>query len=333
MIRLSVMTVLQQEYQENNWEQLKDEMHVQPNGMFNGEPYYQFYDTLNGSMEAVSQLINISVQPQESFIPYHLHNYIELTTPLMGQCTVEVNQQKITLNPGDVILIGNQTVHRVENIDQQTVVVNIEIRPGAFNINELETIHNQQGISTMLFSYLTDDTFGQHSYTLFCSNQDQIITNILDDIVNEYYEPSVLSSQVIRLDLLEFFIRLIRLMAQHPEQVKKGQDRSGKFDLTAALLYIEQNYADITLKDMAEHFGFNPNYLSGMLKERTKVTFIKLVKLQRVNVAAQYLIYTDLPIDHIATRVGYENASYFYKIFRQIMGESPKEYRCQARKK
>lgn len=158
MIRSSVMTVLQQEYQENNWEQLKDEMHVQPNGMFNGEPYYQFYDTLNGSMEAVSQLINISVQPQESFIPYHLHNYIELTTPLMGQCTVEVNQQKITLNPGDVILIGNQTVHRVENIDQQTVVVNIEIRPGAFNINELETIHNQQGISTMLFSYLTDDT-------------------------------------------------------------------------------------------------------------------------------------------------------------------------------
>ena len=94
MIRSSVMTVLQQEYQENNWEQLKDEMHVQPNGMFNGEPYYQFYDTLNGSMEAVSQLINISVQPQESFIPYHLHNYIELTTPLMGQCTVEVNQQK-----------------------------------------------------------------------------------------------------------------------------------------------------------------------------------------------------------------------------------------------
>ena len=108
--------------------------------------------TLNGSMEAVSQLINISVQPQESFIPYHLHNYIELTTPLMGQCTVEVNQQKITLNPGDVILIGNQTVHRVENIDQQTVVVNIEIRPGAFNINELETIHNQQGISTMLLA-------------------------------------------------------------------------------------------------------------------------------------------------------------------------------------
>lgn len=334
MIRASVMNVLQQEYQENDWEQLKAEMNAQPSGTIDQEPYYQFYDTLNGSLEAVSQLINISVQPQESFIPYHLHNYIELTTPLIGQCTVDVNHQRITLNPGDVILMGNQTIHRVEDINRQTVVVNIEIRPGAFNINELEAIHNQQGISTMLFSYLTDDTFGQHSYTLFRSQQNPVIHDILDDIVNEYYEPSVLSSQLIRLNLLEFFIRLIRLMAQHPEQVSKGQEHNnGKFDLTAALLYIEQHYAHITLEDMAAHFGFNPNYLSGMLKERTKMTFIKLVKLQRVNVAAQYLMYTNLPVEHIAMRVGYENASYFYKVFRQTMGQSPKEYRREAQQK
>lgn len=93
------------------------------------------------------------------------------------------------------------------------------------------------------------------------------------------------------------------------------------------LLYIEEHYADITLEKMADYFGFNPNYLSSYLKKNTGMTFIKLVHLQRVNIAAEYLQYTKAPIEQISVKVGYENPSYFYKMFRKILGVSPKEYR------
>ena len=78
---------------------------------------------------------------------------------------------------------------------------------------------------------------------------------------------------------------------------------------------------------MATNFGFNPNYLSAYLKKNTGLTFIKLVHLQRINVAAEYLANTVVAIEQIALKVGYENPSYFYKIFKKTMGCSPKEYR------
>ena len=83
----------------------------------------------------------------------------------------------------------------------------------------------------------------------------------------------------------------------------------------------------MTLKSMAKHFKFHPNYLSSILKRKTGYTFIKLVHLQRINVAAEYLSLTDISIESISLAVGYEDPSCFYKIFRNHMGCSPREYR------
>ena len=78
---------------------------------------------------------------------------------------------------------------------------------------------------------------------------------------------------------------------------------------------------------MAQKFGFNPNYLSNYLKKQTGKSFIELVHLQRINVAANYLTYTNAPIEQIALKIGYENPSYFYKIFKKIIKVLPSEYR------
>ena len=95
----------------------------------------------------------------------------------------------------------------------------------------------------------------------------------------------------------------------------------------AVLLYIEKNYATVTLRELAQEFSFNPNYLSELLKKQTGMTFIKLVKLQRVNVAAKYLIYTTASIDEIAQKLAMRIRRIFYKVFRQILGKSPSQYR------
>lgn len=98
------------------------------------------------------------------------------------------------------------------------------------------------------------------------------------------------------------------------------------------MLYIEKNYKLITLDKMAAYFGFNANYLSAYLKKRTGYTFIKLVHIQRINVAAEYLTFSNAPIDNISTEVGYENPSYFYKVFKKYIGCSPSDYRKKYQK-
>ncbi|EOD82083.1 helix-turn-helix domain-containing protein [Enterococcus faecium] len=143
----------------------------------------------------------------------------------------------------------------------------------------------------------------------------------------EYYGDHIQANQVIHYDLLSLFTRLLRLAYQKNQAVKVATANQGNSDVLSLLLYIEKNYATITLEAMALEFGFNPNYLSAYLKKNTGLTFIKLVHLQRINVAADYLANTSVAIDKIAARVGYENPSYFYKIFKKHLQCSPSEYR------
>ncbi len=77
---------------------------------------------------------------------------------------------------------------------------------------------------------------------------------------------------------------------------------------------------------MAQHFGFNPNYLSSYLKTH-RINLYQIGSSATVNVAAEYLTYTNAPIEQIALKVGYENPSYFYKMFRKHLKILPTEYR------
>ena len=83
------------------------------------------------------------------------------------------------------------------------------------------------------------------------------------------------------------------------------------------LLYIEKHYASTTLDEMGEHFGFNPNYLSSYLKKHTGKSFIKLLHLQRVNAAADYLLYTNAPIEKLQLRLAMKTHLIFTKYLRK----------------
>ena len=298
------------------------------------EPVYRFFDTYSDNLVLSSSSICISVQPTESFIPYHMHDYVEIMIPLVDSCTVVLEHSEVKVKQDNLIFIGNKTVHRVKPIGKNGIVVNIALRSSAFSLNELDYLsHRENGsnISNILFSLLSNEEYGEGRYSLFEINHDAKILTLIYDVILEYYHPDIQSNQLIRLEMLTIFTRLIRQAANAEIKVKDYHKQRN--NLLSLLLYIEKNYNKITLQDMAKNFGFNPNYLSDYLKKHTGKTFIQLVHLQRVNVAAEYLTYTTAPIERISSRIGYENPSYFYKIFKLNFGISPAEYRKQNNKK
>ncbi|MCO6527623.1 MAG: helix-turn-helix domain-containing protein [Lactobacillus sp.] len=297
-------------------------------GQIENEPIYRFFDTYSDNLTLNSSSISIAVQPTNSFIPYHIHDYVEIMIPLIEDCVVVLGHSEIKVKQNNLIFMGNRTIHKVKPISKRGVVVNIALRSSAFSLNELDYLnHRENGsnISNILFSLLSNEEYGEGRYSLFEVNHDVKITNLIYDIISEYYHPDIQSDQLIRLEMLTLFSLLIRQAANAEIKVKDFRKKNN--NLLSLLLYIEKHYSNITLQKMATHFGFNPNYLSDYLKKHTGKTFIQLVHLQRINVAAEYLTYTTAPIERIATRVGYENPSYFYKIFKKYFGISPAEYR------
>lgn len=313
------------------WDKVVENLHPTIEQYYHGKPVYQFFDTLSDqSLEKNGKLISISTQPLSSFVPYHVHNYVELTVVLLGKCVIRTATESIHLEQDDVILVGTGTIHTVEPINNGTIVVNIALKEAAFSIQDLNYIRqsgNHNTVSAIMLSLLSaNDSHG--AYNLFRTNHEKYVVNTVYDLIAEYYRPDSFSNDIIKIEVLELFIRLIRIAANAPQVTSpQTQQSTSSADLLTLLLYIEKNYQTITLDKIAKDFGFNANYLSSFLKHKTGYTFIKLVHLQRINVAAEYLSYTNAAIEKISQKVGYENPSYFYKIFKKSIGCSPSEYR------
>ena len=93
------------------------------------------------------------------------------------------------------------------------------------------------------------------------------------------------------------------------------------------LKYIEENYQSGTLSDIAEQLHYDLRWLSRKVKNKTGKTFIELMQEKRLSQAEYLLKQSNIKIADIATSVGYNNMSYFHKIFEERFGTSPKKYR------
>ncbi len=98
------------------------------------------------------------------------------------------------------------------------------------------------------------------------------------------------------------------------------------------LSYINENYdKDLSLKELAKIFPFNPSYLSAVISKGTKKTFIEILTSIRMEKAAEFLVNTDYSISSICSMVGYTNRTHFYNLFQKQYGMTPKEYRSRKR--
>jgi YesN/AraC family two-component response regulator len=92
--------------------------------------------------------------------------------------------------------------------------------------------------------------------------------------------------------------------------------------------YIEANYkSEITLSDVAQSVGYSPAYLTNRVKHETGRTINAWIIQRRMVEARSLLLETDWSVEQIANAVGYLNASYFFRQFRQYQGTTPKAWR------
>ena len=88
----------------------------------------------------------------------------------------------------------------------------------------------------------------------------------------------------------------------------------------AALDEITQNYREASLSNVARSYG-------ECVRAQTGRTYKELLQTHRMETAARLLRRSDWNIQQIITYVGYENTSYFYRLFHERYGQSPREYR------
>ena len=95
-----------------------------------------------------------------------------------------------------------------------------------------------------------------------------------------------------------------------------------------ALRYIESNYSQsVNIQVIADYLNIERTYLYRLFKDITGSSPQEYLLDYRIRRACSLLAETELPVSDIARSVGYEDALYFSRLFKQKKGRTPTQYR------
>ncbi|MEC1714872.1 response regulator [Schinkia azotoformans] len=102
--------------------------------------------------------------------------------------------------------------------------------------------------------------------------------------------------------------------------------------IQSVLNYIEKNFQKgVTLEEAAEFVHLSPFYLSKLFKKELKINFVNYVTERKIQKAKDLLESTDMPVLNIALELNYQEANYFSKVFKKIVGVTPTDYRKEKK--
>lgn len=126
----------------------------------------------------------------------------------------------------------------------------------------------------------------------------------------------------------EFMEWLLMLHENINSQFDTNKNRQ---KIKQAIDYIQENYdKDLNMAVVSNHISMNYSLFSYLFKENTGSNFVNYIKGIRMQEAKKLLAETDLRINEISAKVGYDNEKHFMKLFKASCGVSPSEYRKNA---
>ena len=101
--------------------------------------------------------------------------------------------------------------------------------------------------------------------------------------------------------------------------------------VTQAIALIGERYAEkLTLRDVAGSIHINESYLSKLFKKELGVGFTDYLNSLRIQKSVELLSQPDMNLLEIAGRVGFDDQSYFTKVFKKITGKTPRQFKVSA---
>ena len=121
------------------------------------------------------------------------------------------------------------------------------------------------------------------------------------------------------LDFVNTFVEVIN---------SQFDDYKNKQKIQMAIRYIQENYdKDLNMAVVSNHISMNYSLFSYVFKQYTGSNFVNYLKSLRMKEAKRLLEETDLRVNEISQRIGYDNEKHFMKTFKSVCGVSPSEYR------
>lgn len=276
----------------------------------------------------------ITVRPHTRFVhfPAHTHNYVEVIYMCAGSTRHIVNGNEVILRQGELLFLNQNAVQEIFPADEGDIAVNFIILPeffdGALRMMESEENMLRQFVIDCLRGERAEDGRARTAGYLHFKVADvlpiqNLVENLIWTILNK--QPNKRSINQMTMGLL-----FLQLMNQIDRVETDGAKEGQKFMMTV-LGFIEEHYRDGELSELAEEMHYDLYWMSREIKKQSGKTYTELVQQKRLSQAAYLLTHTAMSVMDIGLAVGYENMSYFHRIFQERYGMTPRKYRVTER--
>lgn len=256
----------------------------------------------------------------------HKHDWVELCYMYSGSCEQVINDSvHLTLKEGQMLIIDTDAYHSIGNTGEKDILINMLLKKEFFTEVFFSHFSEQSILLRFLLNAISEKA-NHDNYILFQSENSTRIGMFMRELMIEFLSPRTSS-----VDVVDNLINLIflELAEVYQSEAIRSELMVPENKVFAILKYIQANYRTCTLTSTAEFFGMNPNYLSTLLKKSTNYSFKELIQGHRFAYVTTMLQNTQIPVDEVIFRAGYENTTYFYKKFREKYGCSPRQYRLE----
>ncbi len=229
----------------------------------------------------------------------HSHSNSELLYVIRGECMVFLeDNRKQFIKKEDMLYIHSGDMHRIVGKTDDTFVAKLIFSP--------EVSSRLNGVE-----FCSVDSKDESILDAIRTRFMKILWEEQSGIGKDSFHRSSLCYEI--LHLLETYFK----------------DPVDKDDIVRQIRsYLYQHYSeDISLQNLADEFHFSSAYLSRMFKKKFGQNFINYLNQLRLEQATEKIINTDASITTIALKHGFSSISSFYKLFKEVYGVQPTDYR------
>lgn len=264
----------------------------------------------------------ISIRPHTRFIhfPEHRHDYVEVVYMCAGTITHIVNGKSVVLKQGELLFLNQSALHEVCRAEESDVAVNFIVVPEFFETT-LSAIGEEP---TPLRQFLVSCLCGTGSTPGYLHFQVSGVKPVQNQVENLLWTLIQDTPNKRKLCQMMMTVLFLQLMGCTDTLTTGDQEEATVLKL---LRYVESNYTSGSLAEAAALLHYDVCWLSREVKRITGKTYTQLVQEKRLAQAAFLLRNTRQNISDISAAVGYENISYFHRLFAAAYGKSPKHYR------
>lgn len=245
----------------------------------------------------------------------HYHQNMEILYVMKGSMEVRIDDSVYHLKDNDFILINSNKNHGVSAKEAPLA---------ARFVIDFHMLAEYMGTMQLMFWCNT---------TVDKNDAYQDVRTLLDCIVERYLEQD--DKNELYLDSLYYktlHLLTSNFMVKADDARLYAESTQDRIRVRQIQNYIQANYqSQISLNDLAKKLYLSNSYLSKYVKKHLGMTFLDYLNNVRLFHAVDELIYSNKSLTHIAMDNGFPTSAAFTKVFRDMHGEAPSEYRKRMR--